>query len=239
MKVITLCFWRRPQYAEHVLNSLKACAGIKDYHLVIHLDGPQMTSMKKLCENIRMAPREIIQSKKNIGCNQSTRTVLERGFQHSDYVIHVEEDVILAPDALLYFEWARQFGSDKNLFTIGAWRHRSGWLEGDGPFPVDQKIQTKVVRSPFFHCWGWATWKDRWADMKAHWTTKDDLTLSWDTALTQHRHKTGRHELLPLVSRALNIGAEKGVHRGDSWLSYWAGSTGFKRDTNYQLVEER
>lgn len=237
MKVITLCFWRRPQYVRNCLHALQHCKGIGDYTLVAHLDGPQNEDIKAQVKAVDWAKTELVLNDEHWGCNVSTRRALSYGFNRAEYVIHVEEDVVLAPDALQYFEWAGAVAqNDPSVMSIAAWRHDSGWLPEHGPFPLEDNPAGKVVRWTCFHCWGWATWRDRWLGMNSHWTTGNDSTLSWDVALNQYRHETGRCELAPLISRAYNIGAAGGVHRGDSPLSYWAGSTGFVLPETYRIV---
>lgn len=236
-KVISLCFYRRPKYAQQVVNALRECDGIQDYKLVFSLDGPINNEVLKICNGVNWIEREVLTSKSNLSCNGNTRKALSRGFEMTDYLIHVEEDIVLAKDALRYFEWGRRFEGDKQVYTIGAWRHPSGWLPKHGRFPAGQNIGGKVSKHGGLWIWGWATWKDRWLDMDRNWTTKGDKVLSWDTCLTRHRHATGRYALVPYVSRAINIGAEAGTHTGATILDYWAGSPGFKIPETYQRVD--
>lgn len=228
MKVISLTFHNRPGYAARVLESLSMCQGSGDYNLVIHLDGPTDPIMLSLCERVAWAPCCIIREDRNLGCNQSTRAALETAFGMADYVVHVEEDVLLSPDALRYFEWGNEFRADPSVLTIGAWRQE--------PVPDLPSTETKAVKVACFHCWGWATWRDRWQEIAEHWTTGTDLSHSWDLAVDTFRRKAGRYEIAPLVSRSINIGAIGGVHRGDWLLPYWAGSDGFKHPDSYHFL---
>lgn len=237
MKVITMCLWRRLDIAKRTVGALAACDGIKDYHLVLHIDGNPCEHMVSWARSIGCCSKELLLADKNLGCNASTRRALRGGFERGDYVIHVEEDVLLAKDALRYFEWAQQFRSDPTLLTVGAWRHPRGWLyEDKKPFPMGHSIERQARKSPHFHCWGWATWKDRWQWMDGNWTNGDDQSLSWDVRINKWRHTQSFVELLPLVSRAINIGIG-GIHRDDAPLSYWAGSNGFVFPKSYQLYE--
>lgn len=231
-KIITLCFWNRPEYGRRTIHSLSRCYGIEDYTLLIHCDGRGQPHVPMGEFPFRM---ELVLEKDHLGCNANTKKALEHGFSLSDYVIHVEEDVNLAPDALRYFEWARHFQADPEVMTVAAWRHDSGWMPKDGPFPLGERIETKALKWFCFHCWGWATWKDRWEDIRANWTTGDDQTLSWDVAVNNLRHLNDQCEIAPLVSRANNIG-DGGIHRGHSLLDWWAGSEGFIAPETYQLV---
>jgi len=229
-KIITLLFCRRPRYAEIVLEHLRACEGIENYKLIINVDGPPIPEMKKVCSSILFAPTDVHYSDINLGCNHSTRAVLRRGFNESDYVIHVEEDVILAPDSLRFFEWARQFVTDQTIFNVAALKIPKA--------SAAPKFNTEgnVEKDWSFHCWGWSTWKDRWMEMDKNWSNKDDMNLSWDVHLNDVRSWRNGCELMPHVSRSMNIGKEGGLHCGEFLLPYWAGSPGFKSPIEYCLI---
>lgn len=192
--------------------------------------------MHHVLKRLTFASADVKQFDRNMGCNHSTRTVLQRGFEISDYVIHVEEDVVMAPDSLRFFEWARQFGNDGTLLNIAALRHPDGWLPDRGAFPDGQEVEKKVKREGAFSCWGWSTWKDRWAEMDKNWSTDTDRRLSWDIRIEELRRKWESSQLMPFISRIINIGAEGGVHRGDYLLPYWAGSPGFIAPAEYYVV---
>lgn len=223
MKVLSLCLWRRPKYTLAVLDALRHCAGVRDYFLVVGIDGGAPLAIQQIEKHIDFAPYTFLRHKEHIGCNQNTKLTLELAFSFADYVVHVEDDILFAPDALRYFEWAKQFGGDPSLFTVGAWRHVTGYLPGHLGEPLAQAGLVK--RQSFFSCWGWATWADRWAEMKRRWTPNDDHALSWDARVQAIRKE--RYELAPMISRATNIGDKGGTHRGDCLVPYWAGSPGF------------
>lgn len=235
-KVITYSAWRRPKYTLESLQALSRCRGIEGYKLLAFLDYPTDHAVVRHCAEVNWADVEIHTTRSHLHCNGNIRRALRRGFEVSDYVIHVEDDIVLSPDAIQLFEWYRQFGADKRLYNVSTWRHPDGWLPGRGKFPANQNLQGKVKEAPGMYIWGWATWRDRWEEMEAHWSTKDDQTLSWDTALTRYRHDTGRVCLCPLIGRAINIGKELGTHREADIPPYWAGSPGFKKATYFQRI---
>lgn len=230
-KVITLCLWRRPKYTRRVLDALRACRGIGNYTIFAHVDGgksywdPQDEVIQEV-QKIDFALFDIVASRDNLGCNQSTRAALRRGFEVADFVIHLEDDIVLSPDALCYFEWAQQFQSDPSIWTVSAWRHPAGWQPSSGkpkPANSDRLVGTDIG----LWIWGWATWKDRWQEMEARWTPQtNDQVASWDYHL-QDNVKGSRLTLLPHTSRSSNIGDEGGIHRGACPLEYWAKSPGF------------
>lgn len=240
MNVITMCVWKRPEVLRKTLHAMERVDHIGNYRLVVFCDGGGGSTgyaVREMVRKIEFAETEVHHSRTNLGCNTSTRKALARGFELSDFVIHIEEDIVMAPDSLLFMEWAKTACNLPEVWTVSLWRHPSGWLHQYGkPFPIGERIQTKAQRHGGMWIWGWATWRDRWDVMNANWTGGTDHTLSWDTCLTRLRHSLGKVAVCPLVSRAQNVG-EGGIHRDGSYLDYWAGSEGFKRDTNYQLID--
>lgn len=229
-KIITLCCWRRPLYTRRVLDALRQCPGIHDYTILIQQDGADdrgdigQSEVRRFCERVNFAPCRIVSESEHLGCNQNTRRALAAGFRHADYVIHIEDDIQVSPDALQYFEWAKQFGSDPSVFVASIWEWPSfGELR-------KPEQDTHVKWHPGLSIWGFATWRDRWEQMNRGWTdSKDDGVVSWDVHLETTVKGAERGSLCPMVSRSINIGSENGTHCGDHLLSYWAGAKSFHR----------
>lgn len=235
-KVITMCHWRRPDYTQKSIEYLSRCHGIKDYTVFIHIDGKGDPKVAE--ESLKLRPvvkvLQVIEHKSHLGCNGNTRKALDSGFAVSDYVIHIEDDILVAKDGLRFLEWASQFEEDKNIFTTGIWRHNDGWLPSQNRpwIPGHERI---AAICGGFYVWGWATWKSRWKEMQQGWTKGDDMKASWDCILT-HNVRGNRGSLLPFIGRANNIGEELGTHRGASWVQHWADSPGFVEPKTFERV---
>lgn len=235
-KVITMCHWRRPEYTRVCLEYLSRCHGINDYTVFIHIDGNG--DPKVLQESLRIKPvvkvLQIIEHKSHLGCNGNTLRALENGFGFSDFVIHIEDDIIVARDGLRFLEWASQFENDPAIFTVGIWRHPSGWLP-TMKIPWIPGHERKAGTVVGFYVWGWATWQSRWKEMRNGWTRDNDRTGSWDTILTR-KVRGNRLSLQPYIGRANNIGEHLGTHRGAAWECHWADSPGFKEPDGFERV---
>lgn len=231
-----MCHWRRPDYTHTCLEYLSRCHGIKDYTVFIHIDG--QSDPKVSVEALKLRPvvkvLQVIQHGSHLGCNGNTRKALDSGFAISDYVIHIEDDILVAKDGLRFLEWASQFENDKRIFTTGIWRHPSGWLpEQKRPWiPGHERL---AGTTDGFHVWGWATWKSRWQEIDKGWTKGDDRTSSWDTVMSR-QVRGNRVSFLPFIGRANNIGEHLGTHRGASWVSHWADSPGFVEPKTFERV---
>ena len=228
-------------YTKKVIDALRKCNGISEYLILIQQDGLDkrgdigQSSVRSLCESIDFAEARILTESKHLGCNENTRRALASGFLHSDYVIHMEDDVMMAPDALRYFEWARQFGSDASLFIASAWCHPKGWKPSLRK-PKPSNVDDLVGSDPWLWIWGFSTWRDRWEQMESEWTKcTNDQHTSWDCHLNDNV-KGIRQSLVPYTSRSINIGEKGGTHRGSFMLEYWAGSPGFKTSGTYKRV---
>lgn len=227
LPTISMSLWRRPRYTQRALESLAASVGERRYRLVIVIDtggGLNRDVLKLARSQTWPTSAEIHVNEKPLGCNGTVYRALELAFAKAETVIHVEDDVVLSPDAIGFFEWALAHYADrKQVLSIGAWRHPHGWLPTARRAKFDNEHQ-RVGFGASFSGWGWATWADRWPIMRDSWTSFGDMQLSWDDALNAERGRRGMLEILPYASRSQNIGAELGTHRGDALLDYWAGS---------------
>ena len=229
--VITMCVYRRPEYTRQVLQFLSKCTGINKYTVFISIEKEPHPDVITVIDSFKNIQIKKVPSSNKLGCNGNTHKALSLGFNDSDYVIHVEDDILLAPDALSYFEWARHFENHPDVFTVGAWRSSIGWLpEGGRPKPPQE--DQKVSKQRFFTCWGWATWQNRWQSISEKWTKCADNGLSWDNNLNNLRGT--RTEIVPCISRAINIGDNGGTHRGGCSLTYWANN--ITSQTDFLLI---
>jgi hypothetical protein len=130
-----------------------------------------------------------------MGCNDATMFVLSNALENgAGYHLHVEEDIVLTRDALLWFEWAERFRSDPVVHSVTGYnREKSGEL---------YEARTRV----WFHPWSFAMWSDRWPDLK--WP---QVLTTWDVKVGDTYLKNAYREVHPLVSRAQNIGAKEGL----------------------------
>jgi hypothetical protein len=69
-------------------------------------------------------------------------------------IIILEDDDILNPCALQYFDWALEsFSSSREIFQINGFSPLNTFFN---------RKKLRVYESLFAQCWGWATWKSRW-----------------------------------------------------------------------------
>jgi len=220
MKTITMTLFNRPQYTKRVIDCLSCCENIQKYHLLIFID-PGSEEVVSLANNINFTSKEIVVNKRRLGCDTNIYTAINTGFSRSDYNIHIEDDVCPGKDMLKYFEFCDyRYKYDSTVLTICAY-HKTRNEEERQQYCYD-----KVFRNPWFTPWGWATWKDRWDEIKGMWS----FGGGWDV----HLHNVirgNRFEIRPYLARSQNIGEQAGTHVSpnafwrDHYNEFWVNSS--------------
>lgn len=231
--VITSSHYRRPQYTAKSVAAIASQPEASSLHYIASIDrSDRQDEVIAAIEQYRSSFKEMTISIRdgNPSCNENIKQALNHALNlNPDFVIMVEDDVILGHDALAYFiKQASIHKDDQNIFTISAWRHPDGWLPSCGRDIHEDEHNTTGINN-WFVPWGWGTWVDRLEEMLIKWTTGNDHSCdenheSWDRVLGLPNGTRGnRFEVQPMISRATNIGDIDGTHRGAVPLSYWIG----------------
>lgn len=195
---ITVSAYDRPHYLRESLSALSRCIGIGTCRVIVVCDKSDKTD-----ECVALADSfgfETLRLPERAGCNGAIYASLRFGFEFAgdDFHLHVEDDVVLTRDSLLWFGWARdRYRDDRSIFSVSGYQRKPcGAINQCG-------------RRRWFCPWGWGTWSDRWQEMKAGWAS--DESVSWDVQLGC-RVRGLRFEAYPAVSRVQNIGGAGGAH---------------------------
>lgn len=232
MKVISVLANDRLEYIAETLKALVRADGIDEYHVMFFVE-PGNPRTLKLIEDSGIMDRQVFELPphhvptsdelsrgvvENERIAENTFFCLDHAFQKGDYVIHLEDDVLLCRDALQYFEWAEsRFRTDAETLAVCSY-HRTSHHEGMIPTNA-----YRVLRKPDeFYTSGWATWRDRWERLiKPMWNSANpygwDITFifrlcplvqkKWNPYYQVPEHFLRLHMVLPLVARSNNIGA--------------------------------
>lgn len=217
-KVITLALYNRPQYTRNVVEALKACAGIEDYVLLPHIE-PGCEEVIEIVRSIEFAEVAITINPFLFGIGLNTFRTWEHAFQHADFLVHMEDDTVPAPDCLKFFESASEFGlNDSRILSITAYNR-----EPCGP----HEFYSFSCR-PAFNCWIVGIWRSRWDWISSDWNPDPRRYANY---LATRAQSESLLELYPLLSRSQNIGAEGGVHvesaewhRLNQHTEHWSGN---------------
>jgi hypothetical protein len=214
--VIVMTMYKRFDYTHRVLEAISKCVGVEKYRIFLHCD-PGCGEVESLIRGFPLPGKEVVIHPERVGCTANTFSALFHGFQASDYVIALEDDVVPAPDALQFFEHCRDaYRDDKAIFTACAYTRRH----------AQPSEYYSLTRFQWFTPWGWATWKDRWDATISAWNFTN--APSWD--ITFNKIRGDRYEVTPVLARTQNIGEQNGTycspehHRDHQFNRYWAGA---------------
>jgi hypothetical protein len=205
---------------------LKRCLGVGEYAVTIIVDAGCSETLSVAAEYAGGGWRVGFSGEK-LGCNGAILAALDMGFSQNEYHIHLEDDTPPAKDCLLWFEWARQFGNDSRVFSVSAYNTANG--------PRDAAIARR-----WFTPWGWATWADRWSEMRASWPA--DRGLTWDVIQNTHT-RGGRYEISPVLARTQNIGRDMGaqntpeIWEREQYNEHWAGDDSSTSQWSLKWIE--
>ena len=156
--ILFLCY-NRPKITN---KTLKRIISYKPNKIYISVDGPKndpkdrlkVTKVKNIINNLRKKNIKIIKkiNLKNLGCKQSNLKAINWFFKNEKMGIIIEDDCLIEKDFLKFCKiMLEKYKYNKKIFCIS------------GSNFQHKKIQKEsYYYSKYNHCWGWATWRDRW-----------------------------------------------------------------------------
>jgi len=203
MQVITMAHCDRPDYTARSLAALRACHGVEQWTLFPRVE-PGCVRTELLLRGVDWMACQVEVNPWKLGCNGATLSAFEFGFRSADFVVHVEDDVELAPDALEFFLWARDaYREAPEVFSATAYNRVEALV------PAGER--RRVWRRRYFHPWAWATWRDRWQAIPLGLVGFGEMT--WDVDLLHHWvAPRGLREVYPVLPRARNFGERSALH---------------------------
>lgn len=204
--VLTLTATSRPGYLGQVLEALAAVEGIGDCVLVASVE-PISSEVLRLVEQVDFCDRHVYVNQTVLGPAPNTFAAIHRGLAlGEEAVVHLEDDVLPAPDLLAYMGWALdRYRDDPTVLCVGGW-------SGETPRPGEEHAARRV---PHFCPQIWGVWRDRWQGVFApgwdHRLPGEPGYIGWDWNINRNL-RDERVQLRPVLSRAQHIGIEGGVH---------------------------
>jgi len=189
-----------------MLDHLAKCDGVEDYKVICCVE-PVNSIIPDLIESHPLNT-ELVVNDRLLGLWSNKKKALSLGFGESDYVIHVEDDILLSKDSLSMFESCYNLKDDETIFTVCAFGPRKlpEWEFPDGILPDNMKLQ--ISKTPWYTPWGWATWEDRWNSFKDEWDGHDQVL--------NHEIRGDRCEAFPTLSRVKSVGYMRGEYTNAS-----------------------
>jgi hypothetical protein len=229
-KVITMILFNRPDYTRAVLQALRECDGIEDYLILPNVE-PGCEEVVEAARGIDFAECKVTLNAQPLGIARNTYQAWENGFQHGDFIVHIEDDTVPARDCLAYMEHCRRtYATDEAVFSVATYRRES----------CPDSEYYALARRSAYSCWLVGTWKSRWEWAKSDWSSQRN---GYATHLAKRVTQHGLHEIYPLLSRSQNIGAERGQncpsaswHQQHCHTEHWAGDFGLPPGAYYEQV---
>lgn len=212
--VVTVSLYDRLEYAERTLTALSKCRLADKVPIIVNIDPrPHPVTLEIFWLARKILPNADVRIYDcHKGCNASIFYCLNDGFKVGDYVIHMEEDILFSKDALEWFiEEGEIYKDAKNVFSVCGYQRTDPHKFLSGEFDKLEEILNDDTDAETFYPWGWATWKDRWEEIKGKWAFGNHkYGGTWDLWMKKEL-RGNRLCVLPLVSKVKNIG-EVGVH---------------------------
>lgn len=222
LRVITIPASDRPNLLRDTLASL-ATNDLEDWHISIGVEpGPRAAEIAAVCRE-RFGPDRcsIAINESVLGVRVNPRRLIERAFDAgASLVLHVEDDLVLAPDATRLARWY-----DEN--------HRPAWLClnllagacGSAGMLSDRRFPRAIVESRTFNSIGFAVRQPEWsAHMLQAWRSNEGPEVAGGWAANWRTHagwdwsvwgilavNAGLRSVQPVLARANHRG-RVGVH---------------------------
>jgi hypothetical protein len=169
--IAVFAYNRRDRLAA-MIHSLERCEGFSKSPVTIYVDGPQNGADRSAVEEVRAFVKGL--THKNVDyviseTNQGLRNAIYAGVSQlaaeHGRVIVLEDDLVLSPIALSYFNQAlNYYADDARVWSI------SGYI-------ADAKKLREYPRAlilPYAHSWGWATWDRAWRQFDLNARPRDE-----------------------------------------------------------------
>ncbi len=207
---IAIFAYNRRDRLAALIHSLERCEGFAESPVTIYIDGPRGQADGFAVEEVRALVRGLkhpnvkyIISETNRGLRNSVFRGVSQLVATYGRVIVLEDDLVLSPIALSYFNRALDYyADDTRVWSI------SGYIsdaKGLRDFP-------RALILPYAHSWGWATWSRAWGqfDLDARPRNENLRAASFRRAIDMNGFYPFRFILTCSINGRVN-----------SWYSHW------------------
>jgi hypothetical protein len=163
---IAVFAFNRPDHLRATLDALAANRLATDSSLTVFCDAPRGPADVERCGRVRDVARAasgfssvaVVERDTNHGCAASVIRGTTEMFAEHDRLVVIEDDIVTSPVTLTYLNRALdEYASWPAVFSVAAWAPPQRMLR------VSDRYRFSAYFIRRFHCWGWATWRDRWA----------------------------------------------------------------------------
>jgi hypothetical protein len=158
---IAIFAYNRPDNLKRLLASLSNCDGFDEAELTIFIDGPRTTADEPAVAQTRAIAHGSLRPNWKIQAsdvNRGLRASISKGVTEictlHGRVIVLEDDLVLSPVALRYFQAGLdKYADNPRVWSICGYMFESATLAARGD----------CFFLPYGNPWGWATWSRAWS----------------------------------------------------------------------------
>lgn len=217
----------RADYLRQTLSALFELPEIRSYRVVVSQDG----FSRAIEQTVREFPATFINNNKRVEGQAPTQYIAQHykfalsqvfGRLAFENAIILEDDMIVSPDFLRYFEATFPIlDSDDSLWCISSWN--------DNCFEHLARDSTRLFRTSFFPGLGWLLSGKIWRDIGDRFPTNH-----WDHWMRLSAVSRDRDCIVPEVSRNYNIGSNGATMDANKYNRYFSGIV-YNRDPRVEL----
>lgn len=212
MKTISLPVYRRPDRVRRLLETLRACKP-EGYTLVVSAE-PGFQDVLDVISSIDFMPFRVSINRERLGLNGNIKNSLFMAMDAgSDFNIALEDDIVLAPDAVAMADWFSGYELRDEYACLGLFAAKSS-----------TKNPLETCETQDFRSWGWCFTKQAWDsyvfpglhfEPGCHASKYSHL---WDFKLQGYFIQYGVKTLHPLLTRSNHEGCDDGTNELDPEL---------------------
>ncbi len=224
--ILSLTAYDRPHYLLPVIESLVVAIEELDetVGLVANVEpSPVQEEVVGLIKSISLPTTvHVTLNPHRIGLQRNTITALDRAWtlailRDEDFVLHLEDDLLVAPDGLRLAAWMRDIYREEDrvpfVSLTNAYANEYGERYGVPP----REDWFSVWRSQYFECHVWGAWRSGWEELRAVWPHQ--WPNEWAARVNGYERAVDwrpglmgdRFQIRPCLSRSYSIG-EFGEH---------------------------
>lgn len=207
---IAVFAYNRRDRLEAMIESLRCCEGFDRSPVFIFVDGPKRETDYAAVEQVRDYVRGLALpnvrtaiSETNNGLRKSISSGVTQVVAEHGRAIVLEDDLVLSPIALSYFNTALdKYADDPRVWSV------SGYISD-----VQQlRDFPRALILPYAHSWGWATWERAWRHFELDARPRDE-NLDSDS-FRQAIDMNGFYPVRDMLRHSI-------AGRVDSWYAHW------------------
>jgi hypothetical protein len=206
---LVLFAFNRPLHTKRLLESVAKSSIAKETTLIAYIDSPieikdliPNQEVEKIIKNfLGFKSIVVIRRGCNFGLSKNIIGGITDVLNAWKSVIVLEDDLIVSPNFLEYMNDALNYYENKK----NVW-HISGYTEYFGSDDLDKSFFWRTM-----HCWGWATWADRWQFFEKN---TDSLLEKFNPSMINNLNLDGAINFWDQV--ILNK-----KNKIDTWAIYW------------------